>query len=61
MEFYVWNYIFKIDFIKHKDKYDIFIAMLGFKKEIKKKNTKENNFLMFDFTMKNTKEKQIKI
>ena len=26
-----------------------------------KKNTKENNFLMFDFTMKNTKEKQIKI
>ena len=26
-----------------------------------KKNTKENNFLMFDFIMKNTKEKQIKI
>ena len=37
------------------------LLCLVLRKKLKKKNTKENNFLMFDFTMKNTKEKQIKI
>ena len=37
------------------------LLCLVLRKKLKKKNTKENNFLMFDFIMKNTKEKQIKI
>ena len=34
-------------------------AMFGSKKRKRKKNAKENDFLMFGFTIKNTKENQI--
>ena len=36
-----------------------FYVMFGYRKILRKKNVMENGFLLFGFTMKNTKENQI--